>query len=267
MTPPDLAPETLRAALEAAECTATVTGDGTVVGRVFDGRRGREARLVPAEVATALSDVPGDARVALASFARGVVAVLSEPTNSRADEEAFVQAARAMLPTLEGPGFVIGALAAGGKRPFVQPFLGDVSTAYVIELDEGFRVLTEEQVAAWGVTADRVHKASLSILFHRTTFECFETVGEGIERFAMGDGYDAARALIFEMWDYHRARRGIAFTVPACGAMVLTDDTSAAGIERLSAETEQRYASAACPLSRDVFRVVDGHLQAAVAAR
>jgi hypothetical protein len=266
MTPTPIPAEALRDALSASECNASIASDGTVVGHVFEGRRGRQAHLDPARVSALLADVPGDPRVALASFARGVTAVLSEPTNSRADEDAFVSAARSMLPTLEGPGFVLGALAAGGKRPFVQPFGSDLHTAYVIELDEGFRVVTEEQVTTWGVTADRIHKASLSILFHRTTFACFETVSEGLECFAMRDGYDGARAHIFEMWDYHRARRGIAFTLPDCGTMLLTDDTSAHGIERLTEATSRRFADARCPLSQRVFRFVDGRLAHATEA-
>ncbi len=252
-------------ALRAAEARVTAESDSEVLARVFDGRRGREVTLVVADVAALVAAAPGDPRAALGSFARGVAAALTEPLKGSGPPETFAGAAKCLLPTLEGPLFADGVRAAGAGSPWLRPFGSDISIAYVVELDEGFHVLTEQEVNDWAVTADRVHKASLSILFHRTSFGCFETVSEGVEEFRMNDGHDAARALIFDMWDYHRARRGVAFCVPTPGVMLLTDDVSDPGVAALQREASTRFEASATPLSQQTYRFEDGSLVAPTA--
>lgn len=262
MTEFALTPETLADALRAAEARVTRTDDDGVTARVFDGLRGREATLKVAEVEARVLAADGDPRAALGSFARGVAAALTEPARGAGPPDSFAGAARTLLPTLEGPLYAAGLEAAGAKSPWLQPWASDLVVAYLVELDEGFHVLSGAEVDEWHVTPDRVHKASLSILFHRTSFGCFDEVCDGVEAFSMNDGHDAARALIFDMWDYTRARAGVAFCLPTPGDMLLTDDLSDAGIARLTEQARERYESSATPLSLEVFRFVDGRLAA-----
>ncbi|MFT4703373.1 MAG: hypothetical protein ACI81R_001064 [Bradymonadia bacterium] len=249
----------LLAALKTAGLDTAANG-GEVMVKVPGMRKPREAHLDLSDLSLPSDDVA--CRIACVSFARGVYACCAEPADSRAKDESFELAASSMMPSLEGPWFGRGYEAAAGEPAWLRPFSNGISIVVMCELDDGIRALTESQLKTWGVTADRVHKASLSILFHRTTFAATGDVDvKGIQRFGMRDGYDAGRALMLDLWDYPLTRSGVLFSVPSSECILLAKDTSAEGQAALREATVTELNRADAPLSADVFAFFDGHRQ------
>ena len=88
----------------------------------------------------------------------------------------FASARAGSLPTVEGPWFAQGVLDAGGEEADVYPFGDGLVVAHLIELDEGYRVVTASQRARWGATADRVQKAAASSSSTQAGFAYFEPI-------------------------------------------------------------------------------------------
>jgi uncharacterized protein YtpQ (UPF0354 family) len=193
-------------------------------GMGFSKRR-FEATIEPLRHLLAQSSEAGRARVV--SYFRGVGAVAAAPRPNRREANAeFAQAAGRILPSLEGSLFGLGAKAAGLELPiFAKPFVGDLHVIHFVELDNGRRLLTEQDTRRWGVTAERVEKAGLSNLYYRSAQETPQVVIglEGARRFHIGDGYDAARALVLEPLFYDECKAGIAFAIPATDALIILD--------------------------------------------
>lgn len=248
----------LIAALEAAEVSLSRPTDTSVTARVFPGIRG-----VQTEVPLTWPDAaPGDSydaadldhRIAVASYARGIAAALAEPRRSKAEDMPFTDAARTILPSIEGPLFAAGVELVGGGTPFLTPFGDNLTVAYAIELDLGIRTLREAQVAAWGTTADRVSKAAMSILFHRSWGLDFASVEDTpFDAFDGRDGLDAARVLMLDQSHYDRVRDGLLFAVPNDETLLVSQDTSDASAMALAAHAREACEASALPLSPSVF--------------
>ncbi len=254
--------ETVLGALQAAELTIVKTTDTHATVRVMTGIRARSADIPLALPAAAehLSGLP--LRVALASFARGVYAALAEPKRSKSEDMTFVEAARTILPSLEGPLFADGVAAAGGDTPHLDAFGGDIVIAYQIELDLGVRLLSKDQVAAWGATGDRVEKAAMSILFHRSWGRDFVAEPDTtFERFDGGDGHDAARALMLDQSAYDRVRDGLLFAVPTPDTLLISADTGDASVMALAAYAASVAEAASSPLTPSVYAFERGRRQ------
>lgn len=228
----------------------------------------REARIdLPALVA---SLPEGDERAVANNAARGILAVINEPGNSDGVAMSFIDTTPSVAPCAEGPGFVEGVAAAGGDAPFLQPYVGDLQLAYYVDLDEGQRLLTQAQVDAWGVHPERIEKAGLSILFHRSGFERWENHlidGILIRRLALGDGGDAARGALLEMFDYYKAQSGRLFALPSSGQLLFTDDVSDEALTVLKKVAAGAYEKSQDPLSRDIFVIRSGKLVSEAVAR
>lgn len=252
----------LRRALEIAEVHVTGEGDD-VVAHVRSGLRARRANLALAGLAAGWQALSADhARAAALGFARGVHAVLAEPKGDAGAQLTFEDAARTVLPSIEAPHFRMGALAAGGDEPFTTVFPGGLSVAYRVELDHGIRLLTEAQVQSWGCTGDRLDKAAMSILFHRSWDAPFRPTPERPEiyEFDVGDGLDGARVLMMNQWGYDYVRDGAVCSLPGVDSVLLSTDTSDGGVAALAKLTAARFASSSRPLSDAIFRFERGKI-------
>lgn len=218
----------LAAALERAGVRVTKRHDDGCACVVRDGLRARRATIRTADFEAAVAAAStGPGAAAGHAFARGVYATLAEPATAEGAELAFEEAARTVLPSLEwGAPFAAGIAAAGGEAPYLRPFAGHVAAAYVVELDDGIRVLSAAQVASWAVTADRIERAAVSILYHRSWGGALERGEDRVWRSNVRDGNDAARALMLDQWAYDLVRNGALFAVPAYDALLVADDTA-----------------------------------------
>lgn len=194
--------------------------------------------------------------------ARGVLAALSEPPNSRGSKLDFVDAASRIFMSLEGPGFFEGAESVLGEPVWSQDFQDGLKLAFRLELDNGQRLLPVSQVEEWGVHADRVYKAAVSIVFHRSGHESWKrrTYDDlTVDEFRKGDGCDAARGVILDLIDFHRSRAGIYFACPTSDQLIFTD-ARVEDLDSFATLTKRLFAESAFPLSNHVFGYSDGKL-------
>ncbi|MCB9507569.1 MAG: hypothetical protein H6700_07190 [Myxococcales bacterium] len=256
--------------LETAGARVRLDSPDLAVVTFGDGPRRRTARLALPAAAERLSGAAADhGQGTLAGFVRGVCAHLSEPDTTEGDTLTFEESASTVVPSLEltAP-FCLGLELAGAAPPALHPFSTSLSIAYLVELDDGIRVLTGAQVARWGTTDERLAKAALSILYHRTWgAEEVATAVDGVTALRVGDDNAAARALLLDQLDYARVRRGLLFAVPTSATLLLCDDTSAAGVEAMRrAVASALHAKVGDPLSDAILRYVDGKRDAAPVA-
>lgn len=238
----------------------------TLKGTIVSLRMGPQKHQATIDMDALVSRLPaGDERAIAHSAARGIVAVINEPRNSDGDAWSFIDTTPVIAPCAEGPGFEEGVSAAGGNAPFSLPYVGDLRLYYYIDLDDGQRLLPAAQVNDWGVHSDRIEKAGLSILFHRSGYERWENQlvdGTLIRRLAIGDGGDAARGCLLELFDYAKAQSGRLFAMPSHGSLVFTDTVSPDAFAVLQKVATGAFEKASAPLSTDIFLCKDGKLQA-----
>lgn len=202
-------------------------------------------------------------RAYLANFARGIFAVVNEPANSKGGELSFLDSTPSVMPVAFGPGFLEGIHAAGGEAPFVQRYVGELQLAYFVDLDEGQRLLPASQVVEWGVHPERVEKAGLSILFHRSGWERWENHlidGVLVRRLVIGDGADGARGTLMEFFDWQKAQSGRFFAAPSSELLLFSDDTTDETLAVFKRVVEGAFDKHELPLSRSVFRFVSGRI-------
>lgn len=250
----------VRSALESAGVTVRVDGEA-LNASLGGGLAARRVSLDPSGPIASVAGLDDDAtRLALTSWARGVYGVLAEPKNSRGAEMTFMDAAKCVAASLEGPLFADGVRDAGGEAPWLRPFSSDLVVAYWLELDQGVRVVPGAQVDSWGVHPERVEKAAVSILFHRTRFGDLAPLDgtDDVDCFRVGDGYDAGRALILDSWDYPRCRSGAWFATPSADLLVVSRDLEHPPRDTFQAVVDGLWASAEQPLSRAVGAFRDG---------
>jgi len=252
--------DNILAALESLGVTPRQTPRGLVASM----RMGVMKREAVIDLDAFVETLPqGDTRTIAQNAARGILAVINEPGNSTAASMSFIDTTPSISPAAEGPGFAEGVAAAGGGAPFFQPYVGELQLAYYIDLDDGQRLLTQQQVDDWGVHPERVEKAGLSILFHRSGYERWENhliEGVLIHRMAIGDGGDAARATLIEMFDYAKAQAGRLFALPSSGTLLFTDTTDEAALRVLKKVARGAFEKASDPLCRDIFVCREGKL-------
>lgn len=251
----------LRAALEREALSVTPRGDRIAVS-ARSGLRARRVELSDEQASELIDGLDeSERRAALAAFARGLAAALSEPEGSDAADMPFVEAAAVIVPVVDTRAYAEGVVAAGLERPFTVPLTESLFVAFEVELDDGVHVLGDAQVAAWGATPERVLKAAVSILYHRTWGLSWDKPDEdGVTRFDGRDGRDAARATILDLWDHERARRGFLVAMPAPGVLLSCDDTTDRGVAALTARARAEFEDACSPLSPHVWRFDDGRL-------
>lgn len=255
------AQETLLAALEAQRLSPQ-TGDDAISVHVGAGPRRRKADI---SLRDALGALPADAdeaalRQEATALARGVRAHLGEPARSRGEEMEFGEAAAVLLPSIEREAFFAGVRLAGGEESARQPFNNELHVAFYIELDQGLRLLPVSQAERWGAHPERLFKAALSVLFHRSGFGEAVALEESpdVERWALGDGFDPARALLLDFMDYPRCRKGVLFAFPSHDELLVRDAAGDAEAEAFARLAQARCAAAEEPLSAAVYGYRDG---------
>lgn len=195
-------------------------------------------------------------------IARGLLAATSEPKNSRGAALDFLDTTPRLFATVETPGFFAAAEAALGEPAWSTGFLGDLRLAYRVELDNGQRLLPESQVTGWNVHPERVYKAALSIIFHRSGYEAWSTHAYPeltVDEFQRGDGSDAARACLLELMDFHRCRSGLYFAMPTPDHLLFIDaDTNR--LQDFKALAHRLYEESMTPLSESIWAYEAGKL-------
>lgn len=220
------------------------------------------AQLDLEALAKAIADDPEgvDAACWMASYVEGVDRALCTFKSRLVERMGFHEAAGRLVMRLEGPGFALGHVAAGGPQPYLKPWHAGLSLCYWVEMDHFVLVLSEEKVEGWGITHDRLHSAARSILFHKTRYEVLETGEEGAESYRVGDGYDASRALVLADVDFHRCRSGVLIGIPSQSRMMVVDREST-DASTFARDVAKVYASADYPLCPELFTVERSKLE------
>ena len=233
-----------------------------VDGDVIEVSLGPALRRRKASISlTAFQEAAGSTDpVAIASVTRGVYAALNTPLRREHEEPiSFVDAAAVISPSLEGPRFAQGVALAGGRAPYLLPFLDGMDRVYLIERDMGYHLLSLDDVARWGVHPERIEKAAASILYHRTGYwnepDVIDVGGISVTTYKIGDGFDGARATILEELDFHRWLKGFHFAVPDSDTLWIATDELEVG--SLRAAVEKAFGEADAPLSPHVYAVQD----------
>ncbi|TVR04679.1 MAG: hypothetical protein EA398_01605 [Deltaproteobacteria bacterium] len=247
-------PDELLLALEGTSLKLREAGDAVeVTGGT--GLQARKAMLTASSVREALDGATLD-RSAAAGLARGLQAVLTEPARSKGADLDFTTASASLLLSIEHPLFAAGCTLAGGEAPYTQPLGSDLLLTFHIELDQGYRVVPQSQVERWDVHPERIYRAALSVLFYRSGYGEAEPVEgcPGVTAWRMGDGFDAARILVLDAVDWHRARKGLHVACPSPDVALVADSDDAAAVEALTRLVHDRHESAQHPLSPAVHR-------------
>jgi len=220
-------------------------------------------------VAIPAGQIPTSNAEHTASFARGVLAVVGQPPRRKRPELSFSEAAKSISATLEGARFADGVAAANGAEPWTQPYAKDLSIVYTIELSDGAIMVDKDLFASWDVHPERIYKAALSILFHRTRFGDLAPFSDDarIDAFCVGDGFDAGRALILDAWDFPRCRNGAFFSLPHANLLLVTRDAQAESLAALREATARAFDRADAPLSSSIFGYTDGRLVSCAAGQ
>ncbi|MGM0575247.1 MAG: hypothetical protein ACQEXJ_05915 [Myxococcota bacterium] len=226
-------PEELRALLESVRLTLEESDGGWIVG--YD----KERHPVPA---LPLDDLDPEARRAeLIAVAAGIEAAVKYP--GRTVDQPFVEGGGALLPRIERRSYVDaytavlrGRDAAEGEQIHARDFGAGLSVVYV--RDEGWRFepVTRDQVERWGISPGTVDAGARSNLYHRAE------VPWDVAEVHLGDGYDAARAVLTSDVFYQLGdASGIPIAIPDRDHLLVGDGATAEA-------TTRAYEGAAYPL-------------------
>lgn len=157
--------------------------------------------------------------------------------------------AAALLPKVERARFAraYDAVVVGrGADPateglYTRDLGGGLIAAYVQDEGWRFNYLPRGRVAAWDASPDTVHSVGRSNLYHRAALD------HRARELALGDGYDAARALLMDDVFYDRGdAQGIEVAVPSRDLTLVGPGLDPAAIAAA-------YAAARYPISPAVF--------------
>jgi uncharacterized protein YtpQ (UPF0354 family) len=206
-------------------------------------------------------DGPTGAHVARRAFARGVASALSVPRNVDGETLEFPEAVATVLPVIEHDAFAIGLEAAGSGPAYRHPLASGLRVYFEVELDDGVHVLTQRQVERWGCTTDRIFKAALSILFHRSWTCSLERAEDGPLLAANGgDGRDAARLLIADLWSPEHTGEAAWVAIPSLDDLYLVRVSEDPEGTRIAEAAREAFLNAEAPLSEDIFRLERGRI-------
>lgn len=232
------------------ERTAGV-GDSSAWVLTWEGRRYPIAALPLEGVETACEAAE------LMAVAAAFEAAVKAP-GRRVPGESFRQGAAALLPKVERRRFaaaydavVAGRGADESERLLWQPFGDELIAAYVEDEGWKFSYLTRGRFVAWDTTLGAVHAGARSNLYHRAALDW------RAREVALGDGYDAARAVLMDDVFYDRcASGGIELAVPGRDLLLVAAAGQALDPLRVAAA----YAEAAYPIAPSIYRFRDDGL-------
>lgn len=205
-----------------------------------------------------LEDLEEDALAGeLLAVAAGLEAAIKAP-GRLVPGETLRDGLKALLPRLERARFVAAynAVKAGAglgtDAHLLHTPLGGGLVAVHVE-DEGWKFthFLEGRCAGWDTTAGTVLSAARSNLYHR------EALDHTACEVALGDGYDAGRAVLIDDVFYDRGGPdGVEIAVP--GRDLLMVAPKGGSLSRVA--VQQAYATARYPISPAVFRSLRGAL-------
>lgn len=205
--------------------------------------------------AVPLADLDASAEAAeLLAVAAAFEAAVKAPGRAIAGET-FRTGAAGLLPKLERRRFaeaydavVAGRFPGGGgedERLLWRPFGAELITAYVQDEGWKFSYMVRGRFATWDTTMDAVHAGARSNLYHRAALDWRAS------EVALGDGYDAARAVLMDDVFYDRAGpEGIELAIPGRDQIFVAAAGQALAPEVVAAA----YASAKYPIAPAIFR-------------
>lgn len=208
---------------------------------VWEGRETPLLRPLP------LDDLdPAAERAELMAVAAALEAAVKYPGKT-APGEALRTGAAALLPKLERRRFVdaYDAVRPGeDERLLWRDFGAGLAVCYVEDQGWRFQYMTHARFVGWDTTLETVHSVARSNLYHRAALD-----HRAVE-VALGDGYDAARAVVLDDVFYDRhGEGGIRFAVPGRDLLLVPEAGRPLDPERVQAA----YAAARYPISPEVM--------------
>lgn len=211
-----------------------------------------------------VADLPLDAvapevrRAELMAVAAGLEAAVKYPARGVVDED-FRDSAGGLLPRVERASFVrayeaalAGRGAADGERLAWRELGAGLVVTWVIEDGWRFHYLTRAQVARWDVSAGTLDAAARSHLYHREVPRWDATA------VALGDGFDASRALLAaDVWYQLDDGDGVPVALPGRDQLLVGAEALAPGAAAAAC------AAASYPLCPYALRIAGGHLRRA----
>ena len=223
------------------------------------GRFASKANLDLEPILSALGEAnETNHRRMIAGFVNGVKTVLAEPPRSKASEWTYQQTAGRVMPNLEVDTYLMGAKAAGSEEPWHVRFSEDLLLVITIELDRGYRPLTQAQVEAWGTTSDRIYSAARSMLFHKTRDVRLrqDDPAPGVHTVKLGDGHDAARSIVLTEVFFSELDEGtFRFSTPNQDLLYYVQALDEKTLEALAQATREAYEASDYPLSSELFEL------------
>lgn len=165
----------------------------------------------------------GARRAELLAVAAGITAAIKTP--GELEDEDFRLGAATVMPRIERARFrdaydavVVGGGGDDALRMYTQDFGAGLVVAFVREMGWRFTYLPCAQITRWDISADHALSAVRSNLYGRDEI-AWDATSVGI-----GDGYDAARAVIAGDLFYARAGAdGIPLGIPGSGLLLVGD--------------------------------------------
>ncbi|MFO0750247.1 MAG: hypothetical protein U1F43_31950 [Myxococcota bacterium] len=206
-----------------------------------------EGRTTPVPGRLPLDDLDPHAEAGeLMAVAAAIEAAVKVPAKLVPGED-FRTGAAALLPKLERRRFVdaYDAVRPGAdERLLWRDFGGGLAVCYVEDQGWRFQYMARGRFEGWDTTLETVHSGARSNLYHRAAIDW------QAREVALGDGYDAGRAVILDDVFYDRhGPDGIAFAVPSRDLLLVGSK------ERplVPAQVRSAYESARYPIAPDVF--------------
>ncbi len=211
----------------------------------WEGRRYPVAAVPLADVETACE--AAEIMAVAAAFEAAVKA-----PDRRVAGETFRDGAAGLLPKVERRRFAAAydAVVAGRGGDVSEcllwaPFGDELIAAYVEDQGWKFNYLTRGRFAGWDTTLGAVHAGARSNLYHRAALDWRAC------EVALGDGYDAARAVLIEDVFYDRCgAAGIEVAVPGRDRLMV----AAVGEALDPARVVAAYEGAAYPIAPVIYR-------------
>lgn len=154
-----------------------------------------------------------------------------------------------------------------GTRPgFIaaQPFINDTAIIYMVDLNNAATPLSTEQLIRWGVDVDeidRIARRNLAAYQPELELQLFRNDDASAALFNIGDGYDASRLLLEQLFPKLAPELGGNFLVaiPTRDVFIAFPTGPAVFIDRLRQRINDDFKSLPYPITSDLFLVtLDG---------
>jgi len=151
-----------------------------------------------------------------------------------------------------------------------RPVIDALGMGYVVEVGEGFRWITQQDLESSGVNADELHTYALRNLersCNRLVIDTVNTMKEGDDRvllFHTHDGLDASRLLLPSFYQRFTGRFGdedLLVGIPTRDTLIMVSVSDQPHANLLAWRTNAEYTSRAYPLLSTVLRVTSDGLE------